>query len=75
MAAEKWIAPSNGRIVRWRKSHTDDRPGSSTWLGVPPHWYRNQFNRRERRRARRAIVHGDVQAAPYVHPRVAGWYW
>ncbi len=75
MAAEKWITRSDGRIVRWRKSHTDDRPGISTWPPVPPHWYRNQLNRRERRRARGAIGNGEAQAAPYIHPRCADWYW
>jgi hypothetical protein len=78
MAAKKWIRLPGGVWKRWTKSHNDDRPGSgATGFGrqVPPHWYRNVLNRRERRRAARALYRGEAHAAHHVHPRVAQWYW
>ena len=46
-----------------------------TWLGVPPRWIRNVYNRRERRLSGAAIKRGRGEASPFVHPREAGWYW
>lgn len=70
MATKKWIVLPGGRIKRWNRSRR-----SRGWGGVPPHWYRNRLNRRERRRARKALKLGTAQAFPYVHPREAPWYW
>lgn len=70
MAKRRWKALPGGRIKRWKASAT-----SKGWGGVPPRWYRNQLNRRERRRARIAIRLGTAEALPYVHPREAPWYW
>ncbi len=78
MAATRWKTLPGGRVTRWRKSRGDERPGgSTTWFTrqVPPHWYRNLHNRRERRRVAQACAQGKVEACPYVHPRVAAWYW
>lgn len=78
MAVRKWAVLPGGRVKRWKKSRTDDRPGArTTWFArqVPPHWYRNALNRRERRRASRAILRGDADASPYLHPRAATWFW
>jgi hypothetical protein len=74
MASKKWITLPGGRIKRWKKSRTESRPG---WGGsrVPPRWYRNLFNRKERRRCREALGLGHGEARPYVHPRKAAWYW
>ena len=74
MAAKKWLRLPGGRSKRWKKSRTDTRP-DRTREGVPPHWYRNTLNRRERRRVSRAVFRGEAEARPYVHPREAGWYW
>jgi hypothetical protein len=78
MASTKWIRLPGGRWKRWKKSRTDDRPGSCTTCfarQVPPHWYRNVWNRRERRWTARALNRGEVHAGPHVHPRVAAWFW
>jgi hypothetical protein len=72
---KKWKRLPGGQLKRWKKSRGDHRPGGKHWLGVPPHWHRNLLNRRERRRAVRALHHGAVHNRPYVHPREAGWYW
>jgi hypothetical protein len=69
MASKKWIVLPGGRIKRWKRARTDVRQL------VPPHWYRNRLNRRERRRSWRAVFRGDAHAYPYVHPREANWYW
>lgn len=71
MASKQWITLPGGRIKRWKKSRTENR----SWLGVPPRWYRNLFNRKERRRCREALGLGHAEARPYVHPRKAAWYW
>jgi hypothetical protein len=74
MAATKWREVPGGRLKRWKKSHGDTRP--MRYIdNVPPRWYRNMLNRRERRRVSRAMHRGDVEARPYVHPREAGWFW
>jgi hypothetical protein len=78
MASTKWVRLPGGRWKRWKKSRSDDRPGvATTWFvnQVPPHWYRNVMNRRERRRLARALFRGEAHAGPYVHPRVAAWHW
>ena len=78
MASQKWRVRPGGRIVRYRKSRSDNRPGGCTTVfarQVPPHFFRNMFNRRERRRVRRSIGRGDAEPLPYVHPREAAWYW
>jgi hypothetical protein len=78
MAAQKWLVLPGGQLKRWKKSRSDDRPGDgTTWFirQVPPHGYRNTLNRRERRRAWRAVFAGDAHGGPYVHPREAGWFW
>lgn len=70
MARRRWKILPGGRIKRWKaSSHGRD------WMGVPPHWFRNICNRRERRRSHSAIVQGSAEAIPYVHPREAAWYW
>jgi len=70
MAQRRWKILPGGRIKRWKaSSHGRD------WLGVPPWWFRNLYNRRERRRSRSAIESGCGEATPYVHPREAAWYW
>ncbi len=78
MATRRWKVLPGGRVTRWRKSRGDDRPGDGTtiWVfRVPPHWYRNLLNRRERRRAAEASSRGETEVGPYVHPREAAWYW
>jgi len=70
MAKRRWKVLPGGGIKRWKASTT-----SKGWGGVPPRWYRNQLNRRERRRARIAIRLGTAEAVSYVHPREAPWYW
>jgi hypothetical protein len=59
-----------GRLKKWRASRTP-----RTWGGVPPRWYRNVLNRKERRRLHRAIQNESAECHPYVHPREAPWYW
>ncbi|MDQ3798473.1 MAG: hypothetical protein M3384_03395 [Acidobacteriota bacterium] len=75
MAKKKWIVLPGGRIKRWKK--TNDKPKKYFWSanGVPPHWYRNQLNRRERRKIKSAISKREAHRFPYIHPRIAGWYW
>jgi hypothetical protein len=78
MAKKKWISVPGGRPKRWKKSRTDDRPGCGSTLftnQVPPHWYRNLLNRRERRLAAHGTSRRETEARRYVHPRKAGWYW
>ena len=78
MASKRWISVPGGRPQRWKKSRGDARPGwGTTRFGrqAPPHWYRTHLNRRERRRLARALGRGDAHAGPYIHPRVAAWYW
>ena len=75
MAKRVWKALPGGRLKCIKKSRTDLRPGGWAFGGVPPHWYRNRLNRRERRRAREAAQGGELHAYPYVHPRGAPWYW
>jgi hypothetical protein len=74
MATKKWVRLPGGRWKRWKKSRGDDRP--ERYLdNVPPRWYRNMWNRRERQCAAMAILQGTVEPCPYVHPREAAWYW
>jgi hypothetical protein len=75
MAKKRWIVLPGGQVKRWKKSN--DKPGKRFWSskGVPPHWYRNHLNRRERRKSKSAIFKDRAYNFPYVHPRVAGWYW
>ena len=70
MSTRKWIVLPGGRLKKWSASRTP-----SIWGGVPPRWYRNLLNRRERRRVFRAIQNGSADGHPYVHPREAPWYW
>jgi hypothetical protein len=69
MAKKKWIVLPGGHIKRWKQSKTE------VWGKVPPRWYRNHFNRKERRRIKKAIFYGDAHAFPYVHPGVVSYYW
>jgi hypothetical protein len=69
MAAKKWIVLPGGRIVRWKGARAGSRQI------VPPRWYRNSLNRRDRVLARRAVAVGQDRTYPYVHPHSAGWYW
>ena len=73
MARKKWVVIPGGRIKPWKKSESESR----CWFShqVPPHWYRNHLNRRERRRSKQAMFRGREAGYPYVHPREAGWYW
>ena len=73
MARKKWVVIPGGRIKRWKKSESE----SGCWFShrVPPHWYRNHLNRRERRRSKQAMFRGREYGHPHVHPREAGWYW
>jgi hypothetical protein len=78
MASQKWRELPGGRVKRWKKSAGDFRPGGGTTRfagGVPPRWYRNLLNRRDRRRAVEALHRGAVEPWPYVHPREAPWFW
>ena len=69
MASKKWIVLPGGRVKRWKQARAENRQI------VPPHWFRNQLNRRDRRRALRAIATGADQAYPHVHPHTGSWYW
>jgi hypothetical protein len=69
MASKRWVVLPDGRVKRWKAS------GRERFWSVPPHYHRNQLNRRERRRARKAIVRGNAERSPYVHPREAPWFW
>jgi len=73
MAKEKCVVIPGGRIKRWKKSETEH--GCYFAKRVPPHWYRNHLNRKERRRAKTAISKGTAHCFSCVHPREAGWYW
>lgn len=70
MAKRTWKVLPGGRIKRWKASSQ-----GRDWRRAPPRWYRNTLNRRERRRSKAAIKRRDAERAPYVHPRVASWYW
>jgi hypothetical protein len=70
MASRRWFVLPGGRVKRWRASGH-----RNPWGGVPPHWYRNMLNRKERRRVRRALHGGVAERFPYIHPSGAGWYW
>lgn len=73
MAKKKWMVLPGGRLKRWRKSMSE--LGCRFTRQVPPRWYRNSLNRKERRRAARAIRRGEAHRNAYVHPREAAWYW
>jgi hypothetical protein len=73
MAKKKWIAIPGGRIKRWKRSESES--GCRFAKKVPPHWYRNYLNRRERRRSLASIQKNECLAFHFVHPRTAGWYW
>jgi hypothetical protein len=70
MARRKWKVLPGGKLKQWKASKHP-----RTWGGVPPHWYRNMLNRRERRLADRTMHEGCGQLFPLVHPRGASWYW
>ena len=70
MAQRVRIVLPGGRIKRWKSSKQKKR-----WTGVPPRAYRNELNRRERRKVKRAVRLGSAHAAPYVHPREGALYW
>jgi hypothetical protein len=70
MAQRRWKILPGGRIKRWKATSR-----GCEWLCVPPRWYRNRLNRKERRRSQAAIKRGYCEARPYVHPREAAWYW
>lgn len=77
MAQRRWTVLPGGRVTRWKKSRGEWRPGgwpTGSWP-CPPHWYRNSLNRRERRAIREALYRGEANAAPYVHPTTAAWWW
>jgi hypothetical protein len=69
MASKRWMVLSSGRIKRWKQTRASDRQI------VPPHWFRNALNRKDRRKARGAIALGADQMYPFVHPHTASWYW
>ena len=72
----KWIILPGGRIKRWRKSRTDDRPGwGVSRLRTVPRGERNLLNRQERRRYAEALSCGRAEVVPYVHPRKAASDW
>jgi len=73
MARKKWIVIPGGRIMRWKKSESIS--GTCFTRKVPPRWYRNHLNRRERRRSKQAMFLGRETGHPLVHPREAGWFW
>jgi hypothetical protein len=70
MARRIWKGLPGGRSKRWKSSG-----GGCIWAGIPPRWYRNMLNRKERRRMRSAVRQGEPHRFAYVHPRCAGWYW
>jgi hypothetical protein len=70
MAKRRWKVLPGGQIKHWKGSSR-----GRDWMGVPPHWYRNLHNRRERQRSREAIARGGGEPVPYVYPREAAWYW
>jgi hypothetical protein len=70
MAHRKWMRLQGGRIKCWKASAQPN-----VWGGVPPHWYRNLLNRKERRQLRCALKRGEAERFPYIHPSGAGWYW
>jgi hypothetical protein len=41
---------------------------------VPPHWYRNYLNRKERSRFKKALFNGTEHSFPFV-AKEASWYW
>lgn len=73
MARTKWIVIPGGRLKRWKKSESETR--ACFTRRVPPHWYRNYLNRKERRRSKQALFRGREDGYPHAHPREAGWYW
>ncbi len=73
MARKKWITIPGGRIKRWKRSESER--GCRFSKRVPPHWYRNYLNRKERSRSKQAMHRGTEYGHPHMHPRVAGWYW
>ena len=73
MARKEWVVIPGGRIKRWKKSESES--GSCFSRQVPPHWYRNHLNRKERRRSKQAMFRGREYGHPHVHSGEAGWYW
>ena len=72
MAKNKWKVISGGRIKRWKKSESES---SCRWMKrVPPHWYRNYLNRKERSRFKKALFNGTEHSFPFV-AKEASWYW
>jgi hypothetical protein len=69
MASKKWIILPGGRVKRWKQARATKRQI------VPPRWYRNSLNRRDRRLARAAVRTDRDQRYPHVHPHCAGWFW
>ncbi len=73
MARKQWIVIPGGRIKRWKKIESES--GACFARQVPPHWYRNYLDRKERRRSKEAMHNGSEYGFPHVHPREADWYW
>jgi hypothetical protein len=73
MAKKKRFKLENGRLKRWKKSENES--GCKFGRQVPPHWYRNYLNRKERRKSRQAVGKNEAIAFPYIHPSTASWYW
>ena len=71
MAKTKWIVLPGGRIKRWKQAKLD----SDFIWSVPPHWYRNYLNKKERQKFRKALKNGKAHCFPYVHPHTADWFW
>jgi hypothetical protein len=74
MAKQRWIILPGGKIKRWKISESELKSKISI-SAVPPHWYRNHLNRKERRRSKIAIFRGETDVRWFVHPREASWYW
>lgn len=73
MAKKKWIEIPGGRVKRWKKSRAES--GCKFGRNVPPHWYRNFLNRKERYLAKKAILREETHVFPLVHQHTASWYW
>lgn len=77
MASKRWTTLPGGRVTRWRKSHSDRRPGCwyTPMLKSPPKWLRKQLHKCERQKTRIAIFRGEAEPFNYVHPTDGGNYW
>ena len=71
----KEMGRHSGRAYQTLEERSEGESGCWFSHRVPPHWYRNHLNRRERRRSKQAMFRGREAGYPDVHPREAGWYW